>query len=59
MIYLEEGVVKVKHLSAHEVLGTNSAEDDDVTPNALITKNTNTTASIKTSKGLGHLGGDV
>lgn len=59
MIYLEEGVVKVKHLGAHEVFGTNSAEDDDVTPNALITKNTNTTASIKTSKGLGHLREDI
>jgi hypothetical protein len=59
VIYLDEGVIKVKHLSAHEVFGTNSAEDYDVTPNALITKNANTTASIKTSKGLGHLGGGV
>lgn len=59
MIYPEEGVVKVEHLGAHEVLGTDSAEDYDVTPNALITKNTNTTTSIKTSKGLGHLGGHV
>lgn len=59
MIYLEEGVVKVEHLSAHEVFGTNSAEDYNVTPNAHITKNTNTTASIKTSKGLGHLGENV
>lgn len=57
MIYPEEGVIKVKDLCAHEVLGTNSAEDHDVTPNALITEDTNTAAGIKTSKGLGHLGG--
>lgn len=59
MIYLEEGVIEVKHLSAHEVFSTNSAEDYDVTPNAHITKNPNTTASIKASKGLGYLGRDV
>lgn len=54
--HLEEGVIKVKHLSAHEVFGTNSAENYDVTPNALIAKNTNSTTSIETSKGLRYLG---
>lgn len=51
----EEGVVKVKHLRAHEIFRTNSAENHDVTPNPLITKNTNSTASIETSKGLRYL----
>jgi hypothetical protein len=54
-VYLEERVVKVEHLSAHEVLGANSTEDDNVTPDTLISKNTNTAASVKTSEGLRHL----
>lgn len=54
-IYLEERVVKVEHLGAHEVLSANSTEDDNVTPDTLISKNTNTAASVKTSEGLGHL----
>ncbi|KAI6776976.1 hypothetical protein HG530_000921 [Fusarium avenaceum] len=33
----------------------NSTEDDNVTPDTLISKNTNTAASVKTSEGLGHL----
>lgn len=53
--HLEEGVVEVKYLRAHEILGTNSAENHDVTPDSLITKDTNTAASIETSKGLGYL----
>lgn len=55
MTYHEEGVVEVEHLRAHEIFGTNSAENHNVTPNSLITKNTNTTASIETSKGLSYL----
>jgi hypothetical protein len=54
--YHEEGVVEVEHLRAHEIFGTNSAENHNVTPNSLITKNTNSTASIETSKGLSYLG---
>jgi hypothetical protein len=54
--YHKEGVVKVEHLRAHEIFGTNSAENHNVTPNSLITKNTNTTAGIETSKGLSYLG---
>lgn len=50
-------MIKVKHLGAHEVFGTNGAEDDDVTPNSLITKHTNTAASIETGIGLRYLGG--
>ena len=53
--YHEEMVVEVEHLRAHEIFGTNSAEDHDITPNSLITKNTNTTVGIKTSKGLSYL----
>lgn len=56
MTYREEGVVEVEHLCAHEILGTNSTENDDVTPNSLITKDTNTAVSIETSKGLRDLG---
>jgi len=51
----KKGVVEVEHLRAHEIFGTNSAENHNVTPNSLITKNTNTTASIETSKGLSYL----
>jgi hypothetical protein len=54
-IYLEERVVEVEYLGAHEVLSANSTEDDNVTPDTLISKNTNTAASVKTSEGLGHL----
>ena len=56
MTYSEEGVVEVEYLRAHEIFGTDGAENHDVTPNSLITKNTNTTASIETSKGLRYLG---
>lgn len=55
-IYLKEGVVEVEHLSAHEVLGANSAEDHNVTPDACITKDTNTPVGIEASEGLGNLG---
>jgi hypothetical protein len=54
-IYLEERVVEVEYLSAHEVLSANSTEDDNVTPDTLISENTNTAASVKTSESLGHL----
>ena len=53
--YPEESVIKVKHLRAHKVLGTNSAKNDNVSPNSLITKDTNTTVCVQTSKGLGNL----
>ena len=53
--YSEEGVVEVEYLRAHEIFGTNSAENDDIPPDSLITKNTNTTVSIETSIGLRYL----
>jgi hypothetical protein len=56
-IYLEEGIIKVEHLSAHKVLSADSTEDNDITPNALITKDTNTTVRVKTGEGLGDLNG--
>ena len=52
---LQEGVVEVEDIGAHEVLGLDSAQDDDVSPDALVTENTNTAVSIKTSKGLRNL----
>lgn len=52
----QEGVIKVKHLRAHEIFGTNSVENYNVTPDSLISKNTNITDSIETSIGLGNLG---
>lgn len=55
MTYSEEGVVEVEYLRAHEIFGTNSAENDDIPPDSLITKNTNTTVSIETSIGLRYL----
>lgn len=55
MTHCEEFVVEVEHLCAHEILGANSAEDDDVAPHTLVTKNTNTAVSIETSKGLRDL----
>jgi hypothetical protein len=56
MTHRKEGVVEVEHLSAHKVLSTDSTEDDDVTPNTLITEDTNTAVGIETSKGLRDLG---
>jgi hypothetical protein len=55
MTHRKEGVVEVEHLSTHEILGANSTEDDDVTPNTLIAKDTNTAVSIETSEGLRDL----
>lgn len=55
LTHRKEGVVEVEHLSAHEILGTDSTEDDDVTPNTLVTKDTNTTVGIETSEGLRDL----
>lgn len=55
MTHSKEGVVEVEHLGAHEVLGTDSTEDDDVTPNTLITEDTNAAVSIETSEGLRDL----
>ena len=55
MTHREEGVIEVEHLCAHEVLGTDSTENDDVTPNTLVTEDTDTAVSIKTSKGLRDL----
>lgn len=55
MTHREEGVIEVEDLCAHEVLGTDSTEDDDVTPNTLITKDTNAAVSVETSKGLRDL----
>ena len=51
----EERVIEVKTLRAHEILGANSAEDDDVAPHSLVTKNTNTAVSVDSSKGLRDL----
>ena len=51
----EESVIEVEHLGAHEVLGTDSTENDNVAPNTLITKDTNTAVSVQTSKGLRDL----
>lgn len=56
MAHLKEGVLEVKDVCAHEILGTNSTENHDVTPNSLVTKNTNTAISIETSEGLRYLG---
>lgn len=53
--HLKEGVIEVKHICAHEIFGLNSTENHDVTPNSLITKDTNTAVSIETSKGLRYL----
>lgn len=53
--YLEESIIEVKHVCAHEIFGADSTENHDVTPNSLITENTNTTVSVKTSKSLGDL----
>lgn len=53
--HLEEGVIEVKHVCAHEIFSTNGTENDDVTPNSLITKDTNTAISIETGEGLGDL----
>lgn len=53
--YREEGVIEVEDLGAHKVLGLNSAENNDVAPNALVTKDTNTAVSVQTSKSLRDL----
>lgn len=58
MTHLEESVIEVEDLGAHEVLGANSTENDDVTPNTLIAEHANTTVSVKTSKGLRDLEGE-
>lgn len=34
----QEKVIKVKHLRAHEIFGTNSADNYNVTPDSLISK---------------------
>lgn len=52
---LEELSAEVEDIGAHEILGLNSTENDDVAPNSLITENTDTAVSIKTSKGLRNL----
>jgi hypothetical protein len=53
--YPEEGVIKVEHLRAHEIFGPNSAQNHNVSPNSLVTEDTNTTVRIEASKGLGDL----
>jgi len=53
--YREELVIKVEHLRTHEVLCLDSTENDDVAPNALVTKDTNTAVSIDSSESLGDL----
>jgi hypothetical protein len=52
---LEELSAEVKDVGAHEILSLNSAKNDDVAPNTLITENTNTAVSIKTRKRLRDL----
>lgn len=52
-------MIEVEHLRAHEIFGTNSAENDDIAPNSLITENTNTAVSIEASIGLGDLGEEL
>lgn len=55
LTYHEERVIEIKHLCAHEILGLNSTEDDDVAPHSLVTKDTNTAVGIDSSKGLRDL----
>lgn len=52
---LEELSAEVKDIGAHEILGLNSAKNDDVAPNTLVTENTNTAVGIKTRKRLRDL----
>lgn len=58
LTHLEECIIEVENLCTHEILGANSTENDDVTPDTLITENTNTAVSIETSKGLRDLRGE-
>jgi hypothetical protein len=53
--HLKEGSAEVENIGAHEVLGLNGTENHNVAPNALVTENTNTAVSVKTSKGLRDL----
>lgn len=55
LTHLEESIVEVEYLRAHEILGTDSTENNNVAPNTLVTENTNTAVGIETSKGLGNL----
>jgi hypothetical protein len=48
-------MIKVETLSTHEILRPDGAENDDITPNSLITKNANTAACIETGIGLRYL----
>ena len=53
--YREELVIKIEHLRTHEVLCLDSTENDDIAPNALVTKDTDTAVSIDSSESLGDL----
>jgi hypothetical protein len=53
--YPEEGVIKVKHLRTHEVLSTNSTENNNVSPDSLITENTYTAVCVEASESLRDL----
>lgn len=55
LTHLEESIVEVEYLRAHEILGTDSTENDNVAPNTLVTEDTNAAVGIKTGKGLGDL----
>jgi hypothetical protein len=48
-------VIEIEHLCAHEIFGADGPENHDIAPNSLVTKDTNTAASIKTSIGLRYL----
>lgn len=48
-------MIKVEHLRTHKVLGTNSAQNHNISPNSLIAKDTDATIRVETGKGLGDL----
>lgn len=48
-------MVEVEHLRAHEVLCLDSTENDDITPDTLVAKDTNTAVSIDSSESLRDL----
>lgn len=51
----EELAAEVEDLGTHEVLSLDSTQDDDVTPNTLVTENTNTAVSVETGISLRDL----
>lgn len=48
-------MIKIEHLRAHKILSTNSAENHNVSPDSLITEDTDTAVCVETGKGLRDL----